>query len=93
MSGTFTIFDVRDVTVQPGGINTAFIGPKDLKMPFLPDAYKGTITELSWHLIAASDGTAAYEPRKAAEASVNAVRNSSCTAPMLNLPSRKGSMA
>src|ERR1700761_3070182 len=38
-------FNVRVLPIEPGGMRTAFYDPKKLKMPALPEAYKGTATE------------------------------------------------
>jgi short-subunit dehydrogenase len=86
-------FNIRVVTVQPGGMRTAFFDPKKLKMPALPEAYKGTVTEYVSHVLAELDGTAAQDPKKTAEAIVNEVLKPSSNPPLLRLPLGKESIA
>lgn len=85
-------FNIRVLTVQPGGMKTAFFDPKKLKMPTIPEAYKGTITDYVLQGIAGLDGTAAQDPSKTAEAIVKEVLQPCSDPPLLRMPLGKESL-
>ena len=85
-------FNIKVLTVQPGGMKTAFFDPKKLKMPTIPDAYKGTITDYVLQAIAKLDSTAAQDPSKTAEAIVKEVLQPSFDPPLLRMPLGKESL-
>ena len=92
LAAELSAFNIRVLTIQPGGMKTAFFDPKKLKMPTIPDAYKGTITDYVLQAIAALDSTAAQDPSKTAQAIVKEVLQPSSDPPIRRMPLGKESL-
>ena len=92
LAAELSSFNVRVLSVQPGGMRTQFFDPKKLKMPTVPDAYKGTAVDYVSKVIANLGETAAQDPKKTAEAIVQEVLKPSANPPVLRLPLGKESI-
>lgn len=92
LAGELSAFNIRVMTVQPGGMRTAFFDPEKLKLPALPEAYKGTIAEYAMQAIAGLHGTAAQDPKKTAEVIVQEVLKPMSDPPLLRLSLGKESV-
>jgi NAD(P)-dependent dehydrogenase (short-subunit alcohol dehydrogenase family) len=85
-------FNVRVLTILPGDMKTAFYDPKKLKIPTIPDAYKGTAVDYAYQMFRSLDQTAAQDPGKTAEAIVNEVLKPSSDPPVSKMPLGKVSI-
>lgn len=85
-------FNVRVLSVVPGGMRTAFFDPNKLKIPAVPDEYKGTTIEFASKMFAYMNENAAQDPKKTAEAIVQEVLKPMSDPPVLRIPLGKESL-
>jgi short-subunit dehydrogenase len=85
-------FNVRVLSIIPGAMKTAFFNPEKLKMPAIPEAYKGTVAEYALNMIKDMHQNAAQDPHKTAEAVVKEVLTPAYDPPISRLPLGKESI-
>jgi len=74
-------------------MRTRFVSPSTVSKPVLPEAYKGTVTDVVLKAILSMHGNQDLDPRKAAEAIVEEVVNPGAEPLVLRLPLGKESYA
>lgn len=85
-------FGIRVLCVEPGGMKTALLSPDKVKMPEIPEPYKGTVSEFVLTAIANLFETAEQDPKKTAEAIVKEVLEPCADPPVSRLPLGKESL-
>ena len=68
-----SLFNIRVLIVEAGGMRTNLLDPRRLSMPEIPRAYKRTMADLGLQGIANSHGNQALDPKKSAEAIVQEI--------------------
>jgi len=86
LAGELSVFGIRVLIVEPGGMRTSFVNPKTIQKPFIPEAYKGTAADFVLTAILQMHGKQNLDPKRSAEAIVKEVINPCSNPPLLRLP-------